>query len=262
MRKIGLLCCIVVLALLYSCEKKEFRDIKEVNGVVVQKDVEIPFTIKLITVQGGSFSMGSTDGYPDETPVHSVTLSSFEIGKYEVTQAQWKKVMGNNPSNWTGDNLPVALVSWYKIQTFITKLNEQTGLTYRLPTEAEWEFAARGGNSSKGYIYAGSNTIGDVAWYSSNSGYKIHEVGGKLPNELGIYDMTGNVREWCNDWYSSLYYSSSPSDNPQGASYGSYRVLRGGGWGGGASYCRVATRYYYYQGSSYYSVGFRLARSL
>lgn len=229
---------------------------------------EIEFTttvykdIEMVSVEGGTFEMGSNDGYSDEEPIHSVTISSFEIGKYEVTQEQWKKVMGSNPSHLKGDILPVDRVSWDDVQTFITKLNEQTGLEYRLPTEAEWEFAARGGVLANSTIYAGSNTIGDVAWSDDNSGNKPHAVGGKQANELGIYDMSGNVYEWCNDWYGSTYYSSSPTDNPQGPSTGFYRIFRGGSWYYVPYRCRVAHRSSYYQTSKNYYVGFRLALSL
>ena len=191
--------------------------------------------VEMVEVTGGTFQMGSTSGGSDETPVHTVTLSDFKIGKYEVTQKQWHDVMGTNPSYFTGNDLPVEHVSWNDVQTFITKLNEQTGNTYRLPTEAEWEYAARGGISASSTSCAGSNTIGDVAWYYDNSGSETHTVGTKQANELGIYDMSGNVWEWCNDWYGSDYYSSSPQNNPQGSSTGSYRVKRGGSWGGSAT---------------------------
>ncbi|MDR1847902.1 MAG: formylglycine-generating enzyme family protein [Bacteroidales bacterium] len=215
--------------------------------------------IEMVFVKGGTFMMGSNDGDSDEKPVHSVTLSDFYIGKYEVTQAQWKAVMGNNPSYFKGDNLPVEQVSWDDVQEFIKRLNAMTGKNYRLPTEAEWEFAARGGNSSNGYTYSGSNSIGSVAWYDGNSGSETHTVGTKQANELGIYDMTGNVWEWCSDWYDS--YSGDSQTNPQGANSGSYRVGRGGGWGDGASSCRVAGRYYTSPVNRYYYRGFRLACS-
>jgi formylglycine-generating enzyme required for sulfatase activity len=207
--------------------------------VVVYEEKEGLFCINgvfftMVSVEGGTFTMGATaeqgsDAYSDEKPAHEVTLSSFSIGETEVTQALWQAVMGSNPSRFTGDlNRPVEQVSWNDCQTFITKLNQMTGKTFRLPTEAEWEFAARGGNLSQGYKYSGSNTIGDVAWYASNSGYTTHPVGTKAPNELGLYDMSGNVWEWCQDWYGS--YSSSPSTNPTGPTSGSARVHRGGSW--------------------------------
>ena len=190
----------------------------------------------------GATSEQGSDARDGEKPAHSVTVSGFYICKYEVTQALWKAVMGTNPSNWKGDNLPVENVSWDDCQDFIRKLNALTGKNFRLPTEAEWEFAARGGNNSSGYKYAGSNIIGDVAWYYDNSGKKTHTVGTKSSNELGIYDMSGNVYEWCQDWYGD--YSSSSQTNPTGVSSGLGRVPRGGGWGGGARHCRSSERGY------------------
>ena len=194
-----------------------------------------------------------------EKPAHSVTLSSFYIGKYEVTQSLWKAVMGSNPSDWKGDNLPVENVSWNDSQTFLRKLNAMTGKNFRLPTEAEWEYAARGGNLSRGYQYSGSKKIDDVAWYNNNSGGETHPVGTKAPNELGIYDMSGNVCEWCQDWIGS--YSSSAQTNPKGPSSGSDRVLRGGSWYYGARYCRMAFRYGITPGYGYNNLGLRLALS-
>ncbi len=204
-------------------------------------------TFKMIKVEGGTFTMGATaeqgsDGGVTEKPAHQVTLSSYSIGQTEVTQELWKAVMGSNPSNFTGDlQRPVEKVSWSNCKTFITKLNQLTGRTFRLPTEAEWEFAARGGTKSLSYKYAGSNTVGDVAWYTSNSSSKTHPVMSKSANELGIYDMSGNVWEWVQDWYGS--YSSTSQTNPTGPSSGTYRVLRGGGWDLDAKYCRVSSRF-------------------
>ena len=197
----------------------------------------------MIKVGAGTFQMGSATGGRNQRPVHQVTLTKdYYIGETEVTQELWKAVMGNNPSSFKGsDQLPVERVSWYDCQTFITKLNELTGKTFRLPTEAEWEFAARGGNASQGYTYSGSNTVGDVAWYGSNGSSKTHEVATKAPNELGIYDMSGNVWEWCQDWWS--YYSSSAQTNPTGPTSGSGRVLRGGSWCSSNGYCFVVFRY-------------------
>jgi formylglycine-generating enzyme required for sulfatase activity len=201
------------------------------------------FEPEMVFVEGGTFQMGSSSGESDEQPVHSVTLSSFNIGKYEVTQAQWKAVMGSNPSSFSGcDNCPVENVSWNDVQEFVRKLNAQTGKNYRLPTEAEWEYAARGGKQSRGYTYSGSNDVGSVAWYSGNSGGKTHAVGGKQANELGIYDMSGNVWEWCSDRYG--YYSSYNETNPTGASSGQSRVLRGGSWYIFADFCRTAIRFW------------------
>ena len=215
---------------------------------------------RMVAVEGGTFQMGSQSGNSNESPVHQVTLSSFSIGETEVTQELWEAVMGSNPSYFKGPKLPVETVSWNDCQTFITKLNQLTGQTFRLPTEAEWEYAARGGKQSKGYTYAGSNTIGEVAWYESNNSWKTHDVATKSPNELGFYDMSGNVWEWCQDWYSSSYYSGSVVDNPQGPSSGSSRVLRGGSWSGAATFCRVAYRGYDTPASAYLNFGFRLAQ--
>ena len=204
----------------------------------------VPF--KMVYVQGGSFWMGATDEQAgdyqsNETPVNRVHLSSYYISQTEVTQELWREVMGTNPSYFLGDvQRPVEKVSWNDCQTFLTRLNELTGKNFRLLTEAEWEFAARGGNKSKGYKYAGSNTIDSVAWYSGNAGGKPHAVATKAPNELGLYDMSGNVYEWVNDWYGS--YNSGEKTDPTGPATGSYRVLRGGGWQYYATDCRVSYR--------------------
>ena len=203
----------------------------------------VPF--KMILVKGGSFQMGATDGDDDEKPVHTVTLSDYYIAETEVTQGLWKAVMGENPSSkdrGIGDNYPVNMVSWNDAQDFIKKLNAKTGRNFCLPTEAQWEFAARGGNRSQGYKYSGSDTIDDVAWYYDNSKSQMHPVKRKKANELGIYDMSGNVLEWCQDWYKKDYYQKNPSTNPQGPSSGSSRVLRGGSWLNSAGSCRVSFR--------------------
>lgn len=220
-------------------------------------------TFKMIKVEGGTFSMGATSEQgssydSDEKPVHSVTLSDYYIGETEVTQELWQAVMGNNPSYFSGNNpqRPVENVSWNDCQDFIKKLNQLTGKTFRLPTEAEWEYAARGGKKSKGYKYSGSNNIGDVAWYDGNSSDRTYNVKTKLANELGIYDMSGNVYEWCQDWYGD--YSSSSQTNPAGPSSGSYRVLRGGGWYSNAARCRVSFRYYDSPGGRSRNLGLRV----
>ena len=175
-----------------------------------------------------------------EKPVHQVTLSDYYIAKYPVTQALWKAIMGNNPSHFKGDKLPVEKVSWVDCREFIKKLNEKTGENYRLPTEAEWEFAAIGGNQSKGYEYSGSNDLEEVGWYDNNSNHITHPVGQKQANELGIYDMSGNVLEWCADWYGD--YSAEAKTNPLGSKNGEYRVLRGGSWYYVDSVSRVSFR--------------------
>lgn len=218
------------------------------------------YSIEMVKVEGGTFQMGSNDGESNERPIHEVTVKSFYISKYEVTIKEWVEVMGENPSIYERDNLPVQGVSWNNVQDFIKKLNKKTGMKYRLPTEAEWEYAARGGNKSKGYKFSGSNNIDDVAWYTGNSGNKTHPVGTKQPNELGIYDMSGNVWEWCSDWYGSGYYSISPDTNPQGLSSGDSRVNRGGSWIDYATNCPSANRMKtgpHYRGSN---VGLRLVQ--
>ena len=239
---------------------KDVADItfEEVNKTETKTFVANGISFTMILVEGGTFQMGKSADGNDVSPVHNVTLSDYYIGETEVTQELWQAVMGSNPSRFKGNMLPVEQVSWNDCQTFITKLNELTGQNFRLPTEAEWEFAAKGGTQSKGYTYSGSNTIGDVAWYGSNSS-KTHVVATEAPNELGIYDMSGNVWEWCQDWYGS--YSSSSQTNPSGPSTGSYRVDRGGSWCYRATICRTAFR----DGSSptfgINSLGLRLAHS-
>jgi len=204
-------------------------------------------TYQLNYIEGGAFQMGSNDiDAPDQGPIHTVTVSSFFMGETEVTQALWNSVMGNNQSEWQGENFPVEKISWEDCQKFIRKLNKLTGKNFRLPTEAEWEYAARGGNNNHvNSYYSGSNTINDVAWYDGNSENRTHEVKGKQPNALGLYDMCGNVWEWCDDWYGSNYYSDSPSVNPQGPQNGPARVLRGGSWSVGEWNCRVPFRGFY-----------------
>ena len=224
------------------------------------------FTVKgvsfeMVYVEGGAFLMGTNEVYPDDysenKPAHQVMLSDYYIGKYEVTQELWQAVMGNNPSEFKNNSQkPVENVSWNDCQKFIKKLNKLTGRNFRLPTEAEWEFAARGGNRSNGYIFAGSNDIDEVAWNGFNSGYMTHPVGQKSPNELGIYDMSGNVEEWCQDWNGN--YSSESQTNPTGPSSGSSRVTRGG-WYEAVSYCKVFSRIGDYPSNSFNWNGLRLA---
>jgi formylglycine-generating enzyme required for sulfatase activity len=233
------------------------------------------YGIEMVFVKGGAFTMGCTSEQSncdsDEKPTRRVTISDFYIGKYEVTQKQWRAVMGtstdfgsaqsaslSDPSNFKGcDDCPVERVSWNDIQEFIKTLNQKTGKKYRLPTEAEWEFAARGGSAGSPTRYSGSNNIDEVAWYDKNSGSKTNPVGRKKANELGLFDMSGNVWEWCSDWYGS--YSSGSQTNPQGPSSGSGRVLRGGGWFSYAQYCRVSIRSYGAPGYRGNYRGFRLA---
>ena len=211
----------------------------------------------MVQVQGGTFVMGSTTGESNEKPTHKVSLSTFYIGKYEVTQEEWEVVMGNNPSRFKGSKLPVERIRWKDCQAFISKLNAITGKQFRLPTESEWEFAASGGNSSRGYKYSGGNDISDVAWYSDNSRNTTHNVGAMRANELGLYDMSGNVWEWCQDWYGS--YSSSAQVNPCGSSTGSCRVIRGGCWYNNAEACRISQRFLAEPSDGLDHLGLRLA---
>ena len=215
----------------------------------------------MVYVEGGSFDMGATyeqvdNALDNEKPVHRVTLSGYYIGMYEVTQELWEAVMGSNPSYHAASQYPVESVSWNDCKEFVSRLSSLTGMIFRLPTEAEWEYAARGGNKSLHYKYSGSDHIDDVAWYWDNSGKKTHAVGTKSPNELGIYDMSGNVWEWCSDRYGD--YSAGAQTNPQGPSAGSDRVLRGGRWGSRARYCRVSNRDYGDPGNSLSRSGLRL----
>ena len=222
-------------------------------------------SFNMIRVDGGTFNMGPGDDntgdedYYDSTPTHSVTLSSYSIGQTEVTQELWEAVMGNNPSSIKGTKHPVESVSWNECQDFINAINLLTGWNFCLPTEAEWEFAARGGNKSNGYRYAGSNYIDDVGWIGDNSGAQTHDVAKKKANELGIYDMCGNVYEWCQDWYEK--YSSERQINPTGPSSSNLncRIIRGGSW----KYmdcCRVWSRMWWIPSQHYDLVGFRLAQ--
>ena len=227
-------------------------------------------TFKMIQVKGGQFQMGASDSYlafDDEKPQHWVKLKDYYIGETVVTQSLWKAVMGenNNPSNWKGDELPVETVSWNDAKDFIEKLNEKLslelldGAKFRLPTEAEWEYAARGGDKSvHEYRYSGSDKIDEVAWYEDNSWYKTHIVKKKKANELSLYDMSGNVWEWCEDWYGQKYYSQNSIDNPKGPSSGTCRVLRGGGWSDNPKGCRVSYRRRIDPSRSGNNIGFRI----
>ena len=234
-----------------------------------QQTVQHTFTVNsvsftMIRIDGGTFTMGATeeqgnDAYDNEKPAHQVTLSTYYIGETEVTQELWQAVMGRNPSYFKGNERPVESVRWNECYDFINKLNALTGKSFRLPTEAEREYAARGGNRSRGYKYSGSNNLGNVAWYEDNSESTTHDVAQKLQNELGLYDMSGNVWEWCSDWYGS--YSSSSQTNPQGPSSGLYCVYRGGSWNFNAWFCRSSYRDYYAPGSWDRNLGLRLVLS-
>ena len=233
-------------------------------------EISIPvkngISIEMVKVEAGTFMMGATSEmakpYSDEKPVHQVTLTNdYYMGKYEVTQALWEAVMGSNPSNFKGDNLPVENVSWDDCQVFINGLNSMTGRGFRLPTEAEWEYAARGGKKSRGYQYSGSCKNSDVAWYCYNSGNKTHPVGMKQANELGIYDMSGNVWEWCQDRGASYGKLSQTNPTVAGEGSGLYRVSRGGSWNGDSRNCRSSCRYNIAPTYSCHSLGLRLVLS-
>lgn len=219
----------------------------------------------MIRVEGGSFQMGSIDSEPgrgaDEVQ-HWVSLPDFQIQSTTVSQELYEQVTGKNPSsNKTWKDLPVTDVSWEDANAFIKKLNELTGGGYRLPTEAEWEYAARGGRLSKGYVYSGSDNLDEVGWYRGNSGERLHVSREKKPNELGLYDMSGNVWEWCSDWYGPYRTDAVGSQNPKGPDNGVYRVLRGGSWDYGALPCRSANRDRSDPSSRYFNLGFRLVFS-
>jgi len=238
-----------------------------------QKDQPVDPEIEMILVQGGTFWMGCTaeqgkdcekEDVPSEVqneiPVHEVTVSSFYIAKFVITQAQWRAVMGDNPSHFKGDSLPVEQVSWNDTQKFLRRLNSATGKQYRLPTEEEWEFAARGGDKSDGYKYSGSNNVDDVAWYEINSGGSAHPVGTKQPNELGIYDMSGNVWEWCEDIVD--YYPGHQYHGISDAPSWKNRRLRGGSWERPSVRSRVSERGGVKPDFRWKAIGFRVALSL
>jgi formylglycine-generating enzyme required for sulfatase activity len=220
-------------------------------------------SFEMVYIKGGEFMMGDDEGeYDREKPAHKVSLDSFYIGKYLVTQRVWLEVMGENPAFFEGLDRPMEMVSWNEVQEFIQVLNNQTGKTYRLPTEAEWEYAARGGEKSQGFLYAGSDKLEEVGWYSKNSDSETKHVGLLLPNELSLYDMSGNVFEWCWDWFGNNYYEFCAKKgivhNPEGPENGGYRVMRGGDSGGNAEDCLSTHRLNLEPGSRGYSLGFRL----
>ena len=297
-RLIGLSAVFVLMAGMVSCDDEvaefyEPTDEEKLGGIFekIAKD-------EMVFVEGGTFFMGATaeqvvDAFDDEKPEHEVTLDDFYIGKFEVTQAMWEYVMrysgvggklGSDNKNvvlsacakvWPsyerptstyglGDYYPAYYVSYDDVvKIFLPRLDSITGVQYRLPTEAEWEYAARGGNKSKGYKYSGSNTIGNVAWYENNSLNTTHIVGMKEPNELGLYDMSGNVWEWCSDWYGTNYYSSSETfENPAGPETGMFHVHRGGSWPTSGDCCRVSYRRISTPKKKDHCIGFRLVRSV
>ncbi|MDO4190898.1 MAG: formylglycine-generating enzyme family protein [Bacteroidales bacterium] len=252
---------VLIVSLVGNGSSRESYTTEEEKFEVVEEGSVKTFTVygvsfKMVKVEGGTFTMGATseqgsDAESNEEPTHRVTLSSYSIGQTEVTQALWQAVMGNNPSYFKGNDLPVENVSWKDCQDFIRKLNALTGKNFRLPTEAEWEYAARGGNKSQGYKYSGSNTLRDVAWFgqwngetydNGNSGEKTHPVATKQPNELELYDMSGNVCELCQDWFGNYSNRAQTLWNPTGPTSGFSRVFRGGSWNSRVRDCRLAHR--------------------
>ena len=233
----------------------------------------------MVLVKGGTFQMGNSKVSNDEEPVHSITLNSFNIGKFEVTQKEWQTVMGNNPSLFKNENNPVENVNWYDVVEYCNKRSQKEGLTpcysgsgdeitcnfeadgFRLPTEAEWEYACRGGAQSRGYTFSGSNNAGEVAWYEKNS-MKPQPVGQKKPNEIGIYDMSGNIWEWCWDRYDFDYYNKSPEKNPRGPSTGKHRAIRGGSWGHTVNNVTSTIRIIFEPHQEFSFIGFRLVKNV
>ncbi len=247
----------VIVAIICAHGQEKSEGQKTLEKVIAESSEKETFNVNgvsfdMVRVEGGTFEMGSddSDAFDREKPVHSEIVKNFYIGLTEVTQELWEAVMGSNPSHLKGGNRPVAFVSWDDCQEFCNRLSELTGRNFRLPTEAEWEYAARGGNRSRGYKYSGGDNIGSVAWYNGNSNYMTHPVASKQPNELGIYDMTGNVWEWTSDLWSDNY-SSNRGD--------SCRVFRGGGWFDVARLCRSAFRNSGIPDGRYGDLGLRLA---
>jgi len=249
------LIALLILATYFGFTQDTVKSSREV------KNLRLP---EMVLVKGGSFKMGYGGFCEDEKPVHRVVLDDFYLGKHEVTQREWKEIMGEDHENYNSgcDSCPVERISWLNIQEYLAKLNLMTGMNFRFPTEAEWEFAAKGGTSSKNYKFSGSNTASAVAWSVGISDNMSHPVGKKKANELGIYDMTGNVWEWCSDWYAPDYYSVSPGENPQGPQEGVARVMRGGSWFFDSAGLRVTDREKGNPTFRYGYVGFRLCRSV
>jgi formylglycine-generating enzyme required for sulfatase activity len=219
--------------------------------------------LTLVEIPAGEFLMGSPagKGMEHEHPRHKTSITRpFYLGRYEVTQAQWTKVMGDNPSYFKGSDLPVESVSWNDVQKFIAKLNTMTGEEFRLPTEAEWEYACRAGSNAQYYFGDNEDKLDEYAWYTDNSEGRTHPAGKKKPNSFGLHDMLGNVWEWCADWYSKTYYDISPKDEPRGPASGKHRILRGGAWHYSAIGLRPANRYYQSPEYEYADTGFRIAQ--
>lgn len=258
MKKLSFKLCLLLFLMLMT--GKSWAQTKGESGATLPAVLEA-LQQKMVLMSGGTFMMGAGSNeadvaQQDEKPVHEVKLSTFSISKYEVTQAEWMAVMGENPSHFKGNDLPVENVSWVDCQEFIQKLNQITGQNYRLPTEAEWEYAARGGVFARNMPSHGNQLRSAMAWSTENSGNATHRVGTRIPNNLGLFDMLGNVAEWCLDWYAADYYSVSPKENPLGPSAGSLRVARGGSFCFGR--CDESERGYLSPQGRYWNVGLRL----
>ncbi len=242
---------------------EEPKKIPEQQKPPAAETTDILAGIKLIRVEGGEFLMGNPRGRGEEVPVHKVKLNDFYIGATEITQKQYEEIMGMNPSKFRGcDDCPVDMVSYNDAVSFTIKLSQKTGKTFRLPTEAEWEYAARGGKHGRNYRYSGSHDPGAVAWYDRNSSRRSHPAGKKAPNELGIYDMSGNILEWCRDWFDGSYYRKSPFDNPSGPSFGEARSVRGGSWKLDSGRLSCYFRYGIRPSARYDDVGFRVVQDV
>jgi formylglycine-generating enzyme required for sulfatase activity len=238
---------VFLLALCLASTGNAQQKEKNSTGARQEKEFTNSIGMQFVLIPAGSFMMGCNKDIekcdPEETPQHRVIISKpFYMAKYEVTQEQWAKVMGGNPSAFKGLSNPVEKVSWDDTRNFIEHLSKMDGKVYRLPTEAEWEYAARAGSESAYFFGNAGEQLGQYAWYSNNSGDKTHSVGLKQPNAWGLFDMHGNVWEWCQDWFEQNYYSSSPLTDPRGPSSGEHRVLRGGSWGSGVHKARIASR--------------------
>ena len=268
MRTIALI--VIFLSILNCALFAQAESADELNAPLKQNRIIPDLGIECVYVKAGTFQMGSAESGPDdEKPVHQVKISrDYWMGACEITQAQWRALMGTDPSKNKGDKLPVEMVSWDEVVEFCLKLTQRErkasrlpdGYVYRLPTEAEWEYAARGGSKSKGFTYPGSNEPEEVAWHHPGSMDQTHPVGTKRPNELGFYDMAGNVWEWCLDWYAPDFYSQSPDEDPFNKDHGDkiYRVCRGGSWGLYPTHCRSANRGGGTPAGRFYSYGFRV----
>ena len=260
---------VVVMAIAFTFHLSPFTLFAQDSVLTVSISDNV--ALEMVYVRGGTFTMGSNSArglkvnYDASQPEHNVTVGDYFIGRYEVTQEQWRGVMDASPSRFAGDSLPVEQVSWDDAQQFCAMLSQMTGYRFRLPTEAEWEYAARGGSLARGYTFAGSNDREDVAWYCVNSGGHTHTVGQRQPNELGLFDMSGNVAEWCTDWmspYSDMITDGDTLVNPRGPRSGDSRVLRGGHYNSTSPGCTVYDRGWYLPSGRYEFYGLRVVMEL